>query len=227
MYSVEDVLSELNALGSPENVAGMRRFGISGEIMYGVSVQDLRRLAKKIGVNHELAIELWESKVHEARILASMLDDARLVTESQINQWLVDLDSWDLCDQLCSNLLVNVQVARERIEAWISSEPEFVRRAGFALIVAISVKDKKADDATFLHYLNIVENAAPDDRNFVKKAVSWAIRQIGKRNLFLNGHAIKTAERLRISGERSNRWIASDAIRELSSPTVQKRLHEK
>lgn len=224
MNPVDDVLSEMRTLGSPENIAGMMKFGITGEIMYGVTVQNLRLLARKLGTDHKLALDLWDSRVHEARILASMLDDPRTVTEDQIDRWVLDLDSWDLCDQLCGNLLVDVSFARERIRSWIKSNLEFVRRAGFALIVEISVKDKKAEDAIFLHYLDLIEHARPDSRRMVRKAINWALRTIGKRNRLLNQRAIETAERMKASAVKDSQWIASDALRELRSSAVQKRL---
>lgn len=227
MVSSKQVLSELNALGNPKNVEGMHRFGISGRTMYGVTVTDMRKMAKRIGTDHNLADTLWETGVHEARILATMLEDPVKVTDEQIGRWVLDIDSWDLCDQLCGNLLLNIDFARKKIEEWISSEPEFVRRVGFVMIVGITINDKAASNDLFLHYLKVIENSVPDERNFVKKAVSWAIRQIGKRNMSLNTLAVETAQRLKKTGIKSNRWIASDVIRELTDLSVLDRIRKK
>jgi len=220
----EDIIKKIKSLHNPEAVAGMARFGISPDNNYGVSVAELRIMAKAIGTDHNLAIQLWQSGIHEARILACLIDDPRLVTEEQMEYWVKDFDSWDVCDQCCSNLFRKTQYARQKVFEWSSSNEEFIKRSGFVLIACISVHDKKADDAIFEQFLPIIKAGATDDRNFVKKAVNWALRQTGKRNLYLNSRAIETARQIQQMDAKSARWIASDAIRELTSQALQDRL---
>ena len=227
MVEVAAVLSKLKMFGSEENLVGMKRFGIRGERIYGVSVKKLREMAKQIGSDHGLAIGLWNSGVHEARILATMIDDPGLIRLQQIENWVSQVDSWDLCDQLCGNLLVDSQTARDRIQWWIKSDKQFVKRVGFVLMAEMSVRDKKSDNNLFIGYLDLIARSEPDERNFVKKAVNWALRQIGKRNCELNKIAIGTAGIMVRSGAGSTRWIASGALRELKSEAVQHRLSRK
>jgi 3-methyladenine DNA glycosylase AlkD len=219
-----DAMSELAALGSPENRAGMARYGIKVDDAFGVSVYELRKIARRLGRDHELALALWETGTHEARILAAMVDEPSRVSDEQLEAWVADFDSWDLCDQVCSNLFDRTPDAYAKASAWAGREEEFVKRAGFALMAALSVHDKAADDASFLAFLGLVEREADDDRPYVKKAVNWALRQIGKRDRALNRAAIATAERVKAQGSRSARWIANDALRELLSDKVQRRL---
>lgn len=230
--SADELLEHLRSLANPDNVQGMARFGIASEGTLGVSMPQLRgiaaglrpaRRAEPAGV-HALAQRLWASGVHEARILAALVDVPALVTREQADAWVADLDSWDVCDQLCGNLLDKTPFAYCAAEEWAADEREFVRRAGFVLMTQLAVHDKKAPDALFLHFLSVVERGATDDRSFVKKAVSWALRQIGKRNRALNTEAVAVASGLRDSGERAARWVASDALRELTSERVQGRL---
>ena len=220
----EDIIKKIKSLHNPESVAGMARFGINPDNNFGVSVTELRKMAKAIGTDHNLAIQLWQSGIHEARILACLIDDPRLVTEEQMEYWVKDFDSWDVCDQCCSNLFRKTQYARQKVFEWSSSNEEFIKRSGFVLIACISVHDKKADDAIFEQFLPIIKAGAIDDSNFVKKAVNWALRQIGKRNLYLNSRAIETARQIQQMDAKSARWIASDAIRELTSQALQDRL---
>ncbi len=214
----------MRSLADPRAVKSMARFGINPKNAYGVSVPNLRKVAKGIGKSHTLAHQLWASGVHEARILASMIDDPKLVDEDQMERWVKDFDSWDICDQCCGNLFDKTRLAYGKAVEWSGNNEEFVRRAGFALMAYLAVHDKEMDDKEFVRFLPIIENGATDNRNFVKKAVNWALRQIGKRNHNLNRVAIKTARK--ICGIDSNvaRWIASDALRELESDAVQKRL---
>ena len=202
----------------------MARFGINPENAYGVSIPDLRKMAKEIGKDHALAQQLWASGIHELRILASMIDEAKIVTEAQMESWVKDFDSWDVCDQCCSNLFDKTQIAYQKAGAWSKREQEFVKRSGFVLMATLAVHDKKAADKEFLKLLSIIRRESIDDRNFVKKAVNWALRQIGKRNLSLNKMAIKTAEEIQQNGCTSARWVAADALRELTSEAVQKKL---
>lgn len=221
------IIKKLRSLANPHNVAGMGRFGIKTDCALGISLPTLRQMGKEIGKNHELAILLWDSDVHETRLLATIIDDSRQVTEAQMEEWVGDFDSWDICDQCCGNLFDKTPFAYRKAVEWSRREEEFVKRAGFALMAALSVHDKTARDAVFLKFLPIIEKASDDDRNFVKKAVNWAVRQIGKRNPDLNRAAIETAQRIQKRGTKSARWIASDALRELRSDAVQWRLNSR
>ena len=220
----EEVLSRLKAQANPKNVEGMARFGISSNNTYGIPIPIIRKLAKEVGRDHLLAQRLWSSGIHEARILACMVDNPKLVTEKQLERWARDFDSWDVCDQCCSNLFDKTSFAYKKAIDWSSKEEEFVKRAGFALMAALAVHDKKAEDAAFLKFLPAIKRESVDDRNFVKKAVNWALRQIGKRNANLNKAAIETAEEIRQLDSKSARWIASDALRELTSEAVRQKL---
>jgi 3-methyladenine DNA glycosylase AlkD len=181
-------------------------------------------MARETGKDHALAQRLWASGVHEARLLASMIDQPEMVTEAQLESWVRDFNSWDVCDQCCSNLFDKTKFAHEKAIDWSKREEEFVKRAGFVLMAALAVHDKKAADEDFLKFLPIVKRESTDERNFVKKAVNWALRQIGKRNLNLNKAAIQTAEEIQQIDSGSARWIAADAIRELTGEAVQKKL---
>jgi 3-methyladenine DNA glycosylase AlkD len=222
--SAEEVLATLRGQASPANVAGMMRYGISGSGALGVPMPTLRGVEKSTrrarrahpDEAHVLAAALWDSGVHEARILAALTDVPELVTAAQADSWAADLDSWDVCDQLCSNLLDRTPFAYEKAEEWAGAEPEFVKRAGFVLVCALAVHDKNASDEPFLHFLTLVEREAADERPFVSKAVNWALRQIGKRDRNLHSVAVAVGLRLRESGGRAARWVASDALRELS-----------
>ncbi|MCL5439225.1 MAG: DNA alkylation repair protein [Patescibacteria group bacterium] len=224
MNSAQDIVKKLKSLANPKNVAGMARFGINPKGTLGVSIPEIRNIAKGIGKNHGLAIELWESGIHEARLLAGFIDDPKLVTEKQIDQWTADFDSWDVCDQVVSNLFDKTPFAWKKAFEFSKNSKEFVKRTGFVLMAALSVHDKKAKDQDFLKFFPIVKREATDERNFVKKAVNWALRQIGKRNLRLNKEAIKTAEVIKKIDSKAARWISSNALVELKSSQVQKRL---
>lgn len=221
-----DVLKRLKSHSNPEAVKGMARFGINPNNTYGVSIPTLRKIAKELGRNHSLSLELWESGIHEARILASMIDIPEKVTATQMDKWVRDFDSWDVCDQSCSNLFDKTKAAYQKAVEWSLRHEEFTKRAGFALMAALAVHDKKAPNAKFLKFLKAIRREATDERNFVRKAVDWALRQIGKRNLELNRAAVRTAKQIRKMPSKSARWIASDALRELTSSSVQKRLRE-
>jgi len=203
----------------------MARFGINPDRALGVRVPDLRRLSKEIGTDHRLALALWKTGLHEARILASMVDDPAEVTEAQMESWVGDFDSWDLCDQCCGNLFDKTPFAYTKSIEWAARDEEFPKRAGFALMAWAAVHDKRAEDRVFLDLLPIIEREAGDERNFVKKAVNWSLRQIGKRNPRLHRGALAAAKRLsKRSDSRAARWIGTDAVRELSSEGVRKRL---
>jgi 3-methyladenine DNA glycosylase AlkD len=220
----QEVLKKLKSLGSPKNIAGMARFGINPKNTLGVSIPSLRALAKKIGKNHSLAKKLWKSKIHEARILASMIDDVLLVTEQQMNSWVKDFDSWDVCDQVCMNLFDKTRFAFKKAVQWPKSSKEFTRRAGFSMMACLAWHDKKTSDKEFIKFFPVIKKYSNDQRNFVRKAVNWALRQIGKRNKRLNKKAIKVAKEIQKINSKTAKWIASDAIRELESKSVERRL---
>jgi len=220
----EEVLQRLRSLSNPAAVAGMARYGINTENAYGISLYALRPMAKEIGKDHTSAQQLWASGIHEARILASMVDEPIKVTEEQMERWVKDFDSWDVCDQVCSNLFNKTAIAYDKAIQWSSREEEFVKRAAFALMAALAVHDKKAPDEAFERFLPLIKEQSLDDRNYVRKAVNWALRQIGKRNRTLNGAAIRLAREIREIDSRAARWIASDALRELTSEKVQRKL---
>jgi len=215
MNTVASVLSQLRELSKPATREGMQRFGIDVTHALGVSIPDLRALGKKIKKDHALALALWESKYHEARILASIIDDPAQVTVRQIDAWVKEFNSWDLCDQVCGNLFDRTAFAVEKAIAFSRRKEEFVKRAGFVLMAEYAVHNKTAEDEVFLAFLPLIEKEAYDDRNFVKKAVNWALRQIGKRNKTLLKPAIDTAMRIRQQDSKAARWIASDALAEL------------
>ena len=219
-----DIIKKLKSLSDPQAVAGMARYGINPENTYGVSVPNLRQMAKETGKDHTLAQQLWSSGIHEARILASMVDDPGLVTEEQMENWVKDFDSWDVCDECCMNLFARTEFATRKATEWSSNDKEFIKRAAFVLMARLSLKSSKADDDLFEPFFSLIKSGADDSRNYVKKAVNWALRQIGKRNLRLNRRAIKVAEEIQNTDSKSARWIAADALRELTSPAVQQRL---
>jgi len=223
-YSVEEALELLQATAHPENLSGMQRFGINTNNALGVSVPDLQRIAKQIGRNHPLALEIYKTGVHEARILAAYLADPLLLTEEQMDVWVKDFDSWDTCDLVCSSLFDQSPFAIQKAFEWSAREEEFVRRAGFVMMAALAVHDKTMTDEQFEAFFSIIIKYSVDERNFVKKAVNWALRNIGKRNLRLNRAAIVVANQLLEIKSRSARWIARDALRELKSDRVQQRL---
>jgi 3-methyladenine DNA glycosylase AlkD len=218
-----EIIKKLKALANPESVKGMKRFGITAKNIYGVSIPNLRTLSKEIGKNHSLALELWLSGIHDARILASLIDDPNKVTEEQMESWVQDFNSWDICDQCANNLFRKTQFAYQKVVEWSSRKEEFVKRAGFAMLASLAVHDKKKEDKEFIKFFEIIKREATDERNFVKKAINWALRQIGKRNLKLNQEAIERAKEIYKIDSKSAKWIASDALRELESEKIQKR----
>jgi 3-methyladenine DNA glycosylase AlkD len=222
--NLEEILDALQSQANPDNVAGMARFGINPHNTLGVSIPQLREMARQQGKNHGLALALWGTGVHEARLLASMVDDVRLVDETQMEAWVQDFDSWDICDQVCSNLFDRTPFAYDKAREWSARSEEFVKRAGFVLMAGLAVHDKKASNAAFEPFFPILVREACDERNFVKKAVNWALRGLGKRNRSLNQVAIRTAQEIQQLDCKAARWIASDALRELTSEKVQSRL---
>lgn len=219
-----EILTRIESLAKPGNREGMARYGINVENAYGVSIYELRKIAKELGVDHELALALWDSGKHEARILAGYIDDPALVTEEQMENWVTDFNSWDLCDQVCSNLFDRTAYGYKKAVEWTKRDEEFVKRAGFVLMAALSVHDKKAPDSRFEKFFPLIKKHANDERNFVKKAVNWALRQIGKRNKSLNTRAVEVAEEIEQVDSKTARWIAKDALAELQSEKVRKKL---
>lgn len=219
----ETVISQLKALGTEKNRVGMARFGIQTDAAFGVSVADIRRIAKPYRGNHELALQLWQTGYHEARILAAIIDDPKQVTPEQMDRWITDFDSWDLCDQTCS-LFDKTPYAEQKIEEWTKREPEFEKRAGFALLAELAWHSKTEPDSTFLRFLPTIKREAHDNRNYVKKAINWALREIGKRNTVLHQAAIACAHELLTMDTPSAKWIARDALRELTNEATTKRL---
>lgn len=224
---LEKVLSQLKSHSRPENLPSLSKFGINTEKALGISIPVLRKIAKGYKKDHLLAEALWKSEIHEARILASIIDDPLRLQEKQMDLWVKDFNSWDLCDQVCLNLFRKAPFAFEKAKAWIQEEGEFVRRAGFVLIATLAVHDKKAGNEEFSAMFPLIEKHSQDERNFVKKAVNWALRQIGKRNERLLQEAITVAEKIRSQDSKSAKWIANNALMELRSEKIADRVQKK
>ena len=216
----------LQAMAKPENVAGMARYGINADRTLGISIYELRKIARRIGSDHSLALALWECGVHEGRILASYVEDPKQVTEEQAEAWAHDFDSWDVCDQVCG-LFEQTGFAYRKVFEWSQREEEFVKRAAFAILAGMAVHDRAAPDAQFAQFFPVLEAQAGDGRNFVKKGVNWALRNIGKRNQSLHAEAVASAHRIAGQSSRSAHWIAADALRELTSEKSLARLAKK
>ena len=228
--NVEEVVAELKKLSrssKPGYKEGMARFGIVSDTSLGISVPTIQRFAKKIGRDHKLALELWKLKIHDAKILAPMIADPEKLTEKQMDDWVEQIYSWDICDLACSNLFDKTPYYRKKIRKYVKSNEEFTRRAGFVIIAASAVHDKRAADKQFLGYFPLIRRYSTDERNFVKKAVNWALRQIGKRNVALHKEALKLAKELKASENKTARWIGSDAFRELDNPKTRERIKKK
>jgi 3-methyladenine DNA glycosylase AlkD len=223
-FTAPQIVARLRSNVKPGALEGMARFGIAGNGRLGVSVPDMRALAREIGRDHTLAMALWKTGFAEAKIVASMIDAADLVTETQMEAWVRDFDSWDVCDQVCMNLFEKTPLAWKKVRDWSSREEEFVKRAGFALIACLAWHDKTTPDADFLKLLPLIKSAATDERNLVKKAVSWALRNIGKRNAALHEKAVAFAAELKASDSKPARWIGADAQRDLASDAVRRRI---
>ena len=226
MISADEVLKRLKVKAKPDQLAGIARYGIVVEKRLGVSIPELRKIAKEIGKNHDLALELWKTGISDVLILASMIGEAEKLTEEQMDEWVKDFNSWDVCDQVCNNLFNKNPLVWKKILDWSKREEVFVKRAAFALLSSLAVHDK-APDEKFIDFLPVIKREATDNRNYVKKAVNWALRNIGKRSLNLNNSALKVAREIQQIDSKASRWIASNAIRELESDAVQKRLEQK
>ncbi len=217
-------LSSLERMSTRRDRENLARFGITASKAYGVSMANMQKLAKRIGQDHELALALWDTGWYEARMLTSFVDDPARVTPAQMDRWCRDFDNWGICDTVCFHLFDRTPYAWAKVAQWSGKRDEFVKRAAFALLASLAGHDKKADDKAFVESLRLVERAATDERNFVKMGVSWALRRIGRRNAALHAAAVKVARRLTASPEAAARWVGSDALRELTSPAVVRRL---
>jgi 3-methyladenine DNA glycosylase AlkD len=221
---VDSVLAWLKRHSTKHSLEGMARYAIPSDNALGVSVTDIRKLAKRIGRNHDLAADLWKTGCYEARMLTSFIDDPSLVTAAQMDRWCRDFDNWAVCDTLCFHLFDRTPHAWAKVAQWSGKREEFIKRAAFALLWSLTVHDKKAGDGPFLNGLLLIERAAGDERNFVKKGVNMALRAVGKRNPALNAAAVVLARRLADSSPAAARWVGKDALRELTSASVVRRL---
>jgi 3-methyladenine DNA glycosylase AlkD len=224
---VRQILAWLERKGSRKNRDGMARYAIVADQVFGVSVADIRALGKQTGRSHPLALALWKTGWYEARMLTAFVEEPEQVTPAQMDAWARDFDNWAICDTLCFHLFDKTPHAWKKVTAWSGRKEEFVKRAAFALLASIALHDKQAPDAPFLRGLKLIERAAKDERNFVKKGVSWALRLIGRRNVALNRAAVTLSKRLVASSEPGSRWVGRDALRELTSPAVTRALKKK
>jgi 3-methyladenine DNA glycosylase AlkD len=214
----EQIVADLRARTDPAGQAGLARYGIDvRDAVGGLSMPELRAMGKRLGPDHELALALWESGVYEARLLAAMVDDPARVTEDQMEAWAADFESWADVDGVTGTLFDRTPFAWAKAVEWSGRDEEFVKRAGFALMAWLAVHDRNAEDGRFEALLPIVEREAGDPRKYVRKGVNWALRQIGKRNRVLNAAAIASARRILADSPRGRNWVASDALRELTT----------
>jgi len=223
-----EIILRLESLGAPPNVVGMERFGITARKSFGVPTPVLKQFAREVKKQaedrHTLAQALWETGIYDAQAVAFLIDDPKQVTKKQMDAWAMDFDNWATVDGACGYLFCRTPFAYEKAVEWAGKKPEFLKRAGFSLMAYLAVHDKKADDTELAAFLPLIEKHSDDDRNFVRKAVNWALRQIGKRNLELNKQALEAANRIKLQNTKPARWIAADAIRELTSQAVTDRL---
>jgi len=224
---IDNILNLLKSKGNSKSYNSMIRFGIKVDKAFGVSIPQIRSIAKDIGKDHQLASELWNSEIHEARLLACLVDDPKYVSEEQMESWVRDFRSWDLCDHCCNNLFSKTAYAYDKAMEWSKNDEEYIKRAGFVLIACLAIHDKNAPDKFFIDFLPRIIEESTDERNFVKKSVNWCLRQIGKRNIKLNKIALDTANTILEINCNSSKWIAKDAIKELSSAKIQNRVLNK
>ena len=218
--TADQIIEDLKQHANAQAVEGMARFGIRPAQALGISIPTLRKMAKEIGKNQALAVALWDSGIHEARILASMIAEPQLVSVELMEEWVNDFDSWDVCDQVCGNLFDKTPYAYQKAYEWCKLEKEFVRRAGFVMMAELAVHDKQAQDEAFLQFFPLIKRYAGDERNFVKKAVNWALRQIGKRNGHLRTLALQCASDIQRMDSKTARWVAKDALKELQAKEI-------
>ena len=219
---VGEALTWLERRGTKRNRDGMARYGIIAPKSFGVSVATIRELGKRLGRDHELALALWDTGWYEARMLTPFVDEPARVTPSQMDRWARDFDNWAICDGVCFHLFDRTPHAWNKIEQWSTRREEFVKRAAFALLASVALHDKKAPDAPFVKSLPLIEQAADDERNFVKKGVSWALRSIGRRNATLRAASVAVAQRLSESSDPAARWVGKDALRDLAKAARRK-----
>jgi len=224
---VQTALAALEALRTKRDLENLARFGITAKDALGVSMAKIQKLAKTLGRNHELASALWDTGCYEARLLTAYVAEPARVTPAQMERWCKDFDNWAVCDTLCFHLFDRVPHAWDKVRKWSNQRPEFVKRTAFALMASIAGHDKLAADDLFLEGLKLIERAATDERNFVKKAVSWALRRIGRRNLKLHRACVELAARLEASSDATERWVGRDAHKELTSAPVERALAAK
>jgi len=224
MALVQEVLEKLRVRARPDQLEGMARFGMTPDQRLGVAVPDVRKIAKKVGKDHALALELWRTGIPEAQMVAALVGDPAQLTEAQMEEWVKDINSWDVCDQVCMNIFEKSPLAWKKVRDWSEREEEFVKRSAYALIACLAWHDKGATDEQFIAVLPVIVHGATDGRNFVKKAVNWALRNIGKRNANLHRAALEVAREIQRMDSKAARWVAADAIRELESEAVRKRM---
>jgi len=222
-----EIISYFEKHQSEKARKGMERYKVGCKDKYGISMPVLRKLSKKIGKDHQLALKLWKHGYHESRILATLIDEPDKVNEKQLDEWVKDFDSWDICDQACMNLFVKMPLAISKIKEWAKSDEEFIKRTAFSLIATIAVHNKEDDDCYFEEFFPLIKENSEDEKNYVKKAVNWALRSIGKKNKYLNKKAIEVANEILKMDSKTAKWIARDAIKELESEDVQNRLSGK
>lgn len=226
--TVDEIIKELRALSDPAKMADLERYAIKTEKAFGIRAPELKSFAREVkklvADRHKTALALWKTGIYDARAVAFLIDDKKQVTRDQMDAWAADFDNWATVDGACSYLFCRTPFAYEKVYEWVKREPEFEKRAGFSMMAYLAVHDKKASNEQLAEFLPVIEKYADDDRNFVKKAVNWALRQIGKRNLELNKLAIESAQRIKAQETRSARWIAADALRELTNAKTQERL---
>jgi len=220
----QDIVKKLTSLRDDKNLSQLERAGIRYEKAFGIRIPTLRTLAKELGTQHTLALQLWEEEHHEAKLLATMLADPEKVTEATMESWVKDFYSWDICDQAIQNLFEKVPMAWDKACEWSFREPEFEKRAGFVIMARLGISDKKTDDKKFESFFPYILEGATDERNFVKKAVNWAIRQIGKRSIYMNKQCLKLCGEIRKIDNKAAQWIVKDAIRELTDPKILARI---
>lgn len=224
---VQSALKWLKDHSTKATLQGMARYAIPSDRALGVAMKDIKALGKQLGHNQELAAALWETGVYEARMLSSFVGDPARITSAQMDRWCKEFDNWAFCDAMCFNLFDRTPHAWDKVTHWSGSNKEFVKRTAFALLWSLSVHDKRAGNERFIHGLALIERAAGDERNFVKKAVNMALRAIGKRNRDLHTAAVAVARRLAESPNATSRWVGKDALRELTSPAVSQRIERR
>lgn len=227
MPEVPEVLDWLKKTGSPKAAAALARYGLPTDKAFGISVAALKKYAKEIGPDHALALKLWDTGWLDARILAAFLGEPDRLTLSQMNAWCRDFDNWGTTDTACFALFDRSPLAWTVVPKWVSEQGEFQKRAGFVMIACLAAHDKTARDAAFLKCMALIEKGASDERNFVKKGVSWALRHLGHRNAGLHAAAVKTATRLSKSSDATERWVGKDALRDLQRPLVVRKVRAK